>query len=215
MLKEMTLATLLLMILCLGSASHADAAPITFTFQGTGSGTVGTQSFTDSAFTISLSSDTTAIIQIGEFYRTPPASATINLAGIGTGTFTQLANVITIPDGFGAATFVGLELPANSLQLNGVTLFSATLNGYTLQGPIGPISNRPAGSGFLNAPTTLGQVQFTNYGNTLTFTATLGTPGAEPVPEPTTMLLLATGIVGGAVLRKRKPSAKADVSGRE
>ena len=117
MFKGITFFSLTLMILCLFAASPANAAPITFTFQGTGSGTVGAQSFTNSAFTISLSSDTTAIIQTGELYRTPPESATINIAGIGAGTFTQLADVITIPDAFGAATFVGLELPANSGQL--------------------------------------------------------------------------------------------------
>jgi uncharacterized protein (TIGR03437 family) len=70
------------------------AAPLTITFAGTASGTVGSSSFTNQPFTITVSSDTTAVIQgtvcCSSDFTTPPGSnTTFNITTVGSGTMTD------------------------------------------------------------------------------------------------------------------------------
>lgn len=76
--KSLCLATALVLAgPVLSAASAAYATPITYTFTGTGSGTIGTTSFTDATFTFVFTADTTAIDTSGApFYRLADVAGT-------------------------------------------------------------------------------------------------------------------------------------------
>lgn len=170
------------------SGSLCLAAPITFTFQGTGSGTVNTVPFSSASFTFTESSDTSLVTSssIPGFsinYITPFASGSIiNIAGFGTGTISTLTDVADSQD---------LVTPGNSFvafamttggDVAGRAVIFAT---YNLQSALGPISTtNPFVSNF-TISSTLGTVSFSSVSN-ITFTATT-------IPEPGTFPFMCVG----------------------
>jgi uncharacterized protein (TIGR03437 family) len=87
--RSLLLGTLFTTIAAVGSA-----APLVITFTGTASGTAGSSTFTNQQFTITVSSDSTAVVQgtpcCSADYSTPSGSpTTITLGGVGSGTLTD------------------------------------------------------------------------------------------------------------------------------
>jgi hypothetical protein len=80
-------------------ASMTFAAPITFTFSGTGSGTVNGVPFTDADYTITLLGDTTAITNPSSGLFQLETIAAINIAGVGTATITDPVEIFDNHDG--------------------------------------------------------------------------------------------------------------------
>jgi hypothetical protein len=145
------------------------AAPITFTFSGTGSGTVNGVPFTDADYTITLLGDTTAITNPSSGLFQLETIAAINIAGVGTATITDPVEIFDNHDGasLGFARGTGYTL----LHVNN-TAFAT----YALATPLGPISGLGAASlnQFTNLASTLGPITLSSS-EAVTFQASLAT----------------------------------------
>jgi hypothetical protein len=169
------------------------AVPITYTATATLSGKIGSTSFTNAAVTVTLTGDTanvtvppspfpsTSLVNIG--------TATINIAGVGTATFTDPVEVFsryTTPVGPSTqplAIIATLDNPQGTSFTGVLAVFNSAFFGYNLQTSLGPISGPGNASGtdpFATHNTTLGVLNFTTNPASATFTAT-ATQQAESV----------------------------------
>ena len=163
--------------------------PLTVIFHGIGSGTLGSETFTSSAFTFTFTSDTSLLttqLAWPNDISTPegtPASFTIDAIGSGSLTDGQAVFVNPTTDDVGIWIFSPPDF---------LTLGNSAFAIYDLSTNLGPINGTPsATSAFL--PTSIGNnelLSFTSVSN-LTFTAAVG---AHSVPEPSTL-----GMVGLAL----------------
>jgi PEP-CTERM motif len=211
-----------LAIALVGFASSVDATPITYEFSGTGSGAIGGTSFTNALVVYNGTADTanveTLLFMGFTFYAVALDGLKVNIAGVGTATILDPAEVfdfpqaIIDPDGE-IPPLPGLILGRidNPPDLGGFTgmaaLFSNSLAGYDLKTSFGPIGGI-GGVGFIEAcgtpghdpclATSRGALSFTtNIVSEGTFAATV-----HPVPEPTTLLLMGGGLT--ALVRRSR-----------
>lgn len=187
----------------------ANAVPITFTHIGVGSGTIGSNSFTDAGFTITDTGDTAARGDCTDLTISPPGScffindisASIAISGLGTfSIFTP------------TRTFVDQDLQTVGFSLAGIggqDIFigpdSPSFATYDLTTAIGPIT----GFGQLVQNQSLAGPLITSGGELLfqdgfvpqaTFQAVL----SSSIPEPSSFLLLALGLSGLAFFRRAR-----------
>jgi hypothetical protein len=185
--------SLVVPLLALAAVPIAYASPITFTFQGTASGTVGGVNFYNAWFTIIQSSDTslmsTSFNGFATAFQTPYATgASIDIGGFGAGiiiTPTYIADVQQPSNSFAAiAISTGGDVGGNS------TIF----NNYTLQSGVGPVltTTNPFIDGF-TVSSTLGTISFAVLTG-VTFTARL--PAVGPPTVPPGDLYCAAGVNG-------------------
>lgn len=183
----------------------ASAQSITYAFTGTGTGSFGGQAFTDAPFTIRVVSAAGAAptVVFPGVLNVLDLPATIDIAGVTTGA------------GFGdlVRVFVNQNLGAVGVSQNGIfgaDLFNviagsvATLSTYTLTAPFGPITGTPDAINQFSGVTVGGQtLTFTSASGVATFEA-IG--GIAAVPEPSTWLLLGSGlaVVGLVAVRRRQ-----------
>ncbi len=183
---------LAVLVLALGTTC-AMGAPITFTWDGTASGTVGMTSFVDAAFTITMTADTDSV-GTGPYYMyLVGLSTTIDVAGIGTATFTAPKQILVAPEYHG----LGFEAVGGYDYLD---MSSTAFDTYDLTTDLGPV--------FDAAPVAVGQ--FANVGSSLgditlvraydvTFNARTEDSGS--VPEPSALAFVLCGAVGAGLLR--------------
>ena len=182
---------------------------ITFTISATGSGTLGSTSFTDQIVTFTEVTDTSDITNpcLGSIYDYPcapnQAGNTVTIGGIaGTQTisgdtffFDNAINLVGISDAF-FQTYLSAEGTADGATYGMTTAFGPESAGYYTVG-----SSTLATSG--------GTLSLTSFSGDATFSAVLGSPTA--VPEPGSLgLVLVAGIplsVGLLWRRKRARSA--------
>lgn len=168
----------------------ADAAPITYTFTATVSGDVDSVSFTDALFTFVGVGDTTAVTNCGtNCWNNNITSATITLAGFGTGTLNDSTFVFIADDLAGIADFVNFDL---------LYFTAASVLGQDLASSYGPLSGTatPTGQGPFN--TSFGTITMTSLDSAGTFQASL-----NDVPEPMSIALTAAGLAALAFRRYR------------
>src|SRR5262245_61163426 len=94
-IKPIALTFAVIVVLMTVTTSKADATPITYTVQATADGQLGTSTFTNALVTLTFTGDTSTVMPGSGFinpigpvsFITAPGTATLNVAGIGTGTF--------------------------------------------------------------------------------------------------------------------------------
>jgi hypothetical protein len=190
-MNRATLAIAVLTILTL-TAAQAVAGTITYTESAVVSGSVGSTTFTDALITLSLVGDTANVTGGSGFFTNSVGTFTFNIAGVGSGSFTDamivFVNQLFVPPaaGFGDTTVGGSVLDTED------NVFGT----YDLKTAIGPITNTPFIRPDLSFGTTLGALNIQSSGNS-TFTA-------STVPEPASLLLLGSGALGLAGVVRRK-----------
>jgi PEP-CTERM motif-containing protein len=199
-----------LAILLLLGAQSASADTIVFTFQGNASGSIGNTSFTDSAFTITLTADSNSISNFTvpcapspcTIFDVPATTATISADGMST--------AITSPIGvFDNQTVAVLGLSRitgsgiSGLGMDLMDLSSPIFGTYDLSTPIGtvgPVNLGGMGSEFSCASgcviTAIGDVSMSSASQ-VTFT------DPKSVPEPNSIVLLGTGVLLVAGIRRK------------
>jgi len=171
---------------------------ITFTDITTASGTIGSTSFTSALITISAVGDTSNIQSFSGGFSINDDSASITINGLGTFPFITgtrfFVNNLNETPGFSRAT--GADL------IDGPTdpAFSSW-NMLTSIGPITGDTGQILQWTLIPVLTSGGVLVLDNaYPTDITFSAQVG----APVPEPGTLLLLATGLLGVGRFVKRK-----------
>lgn len=124
-------------VLLLGFSAVAFSNPITLTFSGLATGTLGSTSFTDAPFTVTSDGDTGSVfVTSGSIEELPAIGATIDIDGFLPASFTD-PSVWADPQGSGDIEFMDATL--NTPILAFTQLFQG-LETYQFQSSIGPIT---------------------------------------------------------------------------
>ena len=187
------------------SCSVAHATSITYSLTTTASGTFGGSPFTNAQVTLTLTGDTANVVPGPTPYTdvvVNPGTATVNVSGLGTGTFTDS---ILIVDTLSDLTIFGVPavLILDNTTNTGIVLQTGSaFTTYDLLTSLGPLSGTggvASGSAITPVfPTTAGDLTWT-VGQSLgdsTFTAVTTTP------EPGTFVLVGSGLMA-ALARRR------------
>jgi hypothetical protein len=190
---------LIIIALFLGIATTMFAGPITLTFSGVATGTLGTTSFTAQPFTVSSTGDTSAVfITPGPDYNLPAIGAVINIGGFSPATFTDATSWLD-PQGSGDMIFNDAAL---NIELLGFTKLFEGLETYQFQTSIGPISGGfpfipNIFANFQNIATSQGLLTITTTSDNV-FTAVV------PTPEPSSTWLTMAGLASVLLLRIKR-----------
>ena len=166
-------------ILVLFTAGPALCSPIVYTFEGTGSGTVGALSFFDVHITIEVFGNTLGVFREGFQEYVNPVLTDLFIPGIG------LVNVTDTTQMFSnIETGIGIGDDRTDVAL----FYLSPADGYNLKTDFGPLFNADPGAGdqFRGVRTTDGTLNLSLWEN-VTFTATV-------VPEPSTLTLWLVGL---------------------
>ena len=182
-------------LLCCCVAAEAD--PVTYTLTGTFTGTIGALSFTSDPGSITLQADTSGITdQGGGFYTNTDGVSSITLAGIGTAVF--LSSTFGAYSASYAAGFYDIS---NSFGADDYDPLDPALANYALTAPFTDTGFLLFGSPSASELTSLGELMMAgDFGSSVTFTAV----ATGPSPEPSSFILLGTGLVGFAGLARMR-----------
>jgi hypothetical protein len=201
--KTLTRAALIAALSCMLPLAAAHATPMDYTFTGTGGGTINGTAFTGT-FTFIFDGNTANIAPFGSEFILPNVGGTFSEGGT-TYTLNPIFGIIANPDpSFPRVGFF------NSDITNGLVINNNAFAGYGLGTSLGPISAPTSGdpSSFL-LPTLGGTTGFLLDGGAdrliLTADSSLTFTAAPPstVPEPSTIALLAAGILGIGLIYRR------------
>ena len=162
------------------------AVPIHYTMNGIGTGSFSGQAF-NGAFTIDLSGDTTSVTQPSPGVFFSGGTATVNIAGIGSGTFTDQIVAVSNQTGVGGISDLTIGLALDLIDAPG---FSS----YDLKSALGGITSVSSQLSPDLFPTDHGNFQLTAQSQG-TFSAV--------VPEPSSMMLAMLGLLGVVVCVRR------------
>jgi hypothetical protein len=181
--------------------ANSFGSPITFTYTGTGSGSIGGSAFGDSAFSITGLGDTTNRQTLTGGFVIDHSSASIAIVGVGSFSFVTSTrtffNEFSDLAGFSRGGALGSDLfygPATVL-----------LDGWNMLTSIGPVAGNTSLLQWALLPviTSGGQLLFNDGTAPGTFTAVVS--GSVP-DTSSTLLLLACALVGLGVLRRKLSS---------
>jgi hypothetical protein len=196
----------------LGWAAPTHASPITYTEKSIASGTLGGTTFTDALVTVTLVGDTSDVFQVIPGLFGNIGTPTLTIAGLGSATFNDpngyvaYAGPAVDADGtfpffiIAQASAPGGAATGNVTHILGIE--DNSLTGYDLQSSFDPLT--ATGFGVVHGEsysTSAGLLVFDidGGGDPVTFTAEV-----SPVPEPSSLSLLAVGSFGALGARRRR-----------
>lgn len=190
--KIAAIAATMTALVCTGSAL---AAPMKYDIKGTGSGSIGSYTFTNQSFDISFVGDAAANGRVID----PLDFATVTVAGFGTTT-------LAIPTRIGIAGTTIIYF-SRSESIGGDDLFDFRLNS-----PLTNLNSYFSITGtsvfalqqFVNVDSTLGGVTF-NASSDVIFSSS----DVTPVPEPEGYALMLSGLALLGVVARRKAAKQA------
>jgi len=149
----------ILVLITLLNTNVASAAPINYTFTGTATGIVDSAVFSNTEVTLTVSADTENVLFDGvNKYFVISSLSTVNIAGIGSGTFTRETSVFNLQAS--NYSFAGFQQENYDL----VIIDSSDLATYDLKTSFGPLSyGYLSNVGLFDIPTTMGTVVFHSY----------------------------------------------------
>ena len=177
--------------------------PISLTFSGVATGTLGTTSFTDAPFTVTSTGNTSSVfVTPGPSDNLPGIGATIDIAGFSPAIFTD-ATSWGDPEGSGDIIFNDATL---NTEILGFTRLFAGLEAYQFQNSIGPISGGfpfipNIFENFQNIPTSQGLLTITTTSANV-FTAAVATP------EPASRWLAFAGLSAVFIFGRMRRSTR-------
>jgi hypothetical protein len=206
MRSSLSLLSAAILLLAPVAAAHAD--PVTYTLTGVMSGSLNGVAFINATVTFTETADTsTAFAYEPYIYGNTDGSSTVSVSGFGTATLTDPyfgALAQSQPMSSDITGFFDID---TSFGLGPV---NTGFDGYDLTTSIGPLSGPLAYNPGTFEATTLGALTITSYGGPSTFTATVTPPPPPPpppppaVPEPSSIYLLGTGVLGIAGAARKK-----------
>ena len=186
---KLTVLILAVIALALYGTVPVHAAPITYTVLSTGSGTLGSNSFSDAQVRVSFAGDTSNVTGSG-FYTNNVGTGTVSIAGLGTATF--LDSIYAFDNQGAIAAGIGDSTAQGSI----LDTYHSAFGSYDLTTAIGPLSGGSFYRNYLGYSTNLGVLSFSAMSSSSTFTA-----GAVPLPGA--MWLFGPGLVGLAAVRRQ------------
>jgi hypothetical protein len=189
---------ILSLLVTLGPVSICGAVPVTFTYEGAGSGTLNGVSFGATTFVITAQGDTSNRTGSGP-YSIQHGTAQIQLTGLGTYSFTSLTRTFVNQ----SIQLVGFSRAPGSDLFWGPT--NAQFSNWNMLSSIGPVAGNGSLLQWTLTPaitTNAGVLVFNNGTTAATFTARL-------VPEPGSIWLVLMSITFGTLFCRAGRVARA------
>lgn len=194
-LAKMSQRFVLPLLLVCGCFCSQSSAAFSYIFNGRGSGSLGTNLFTDALFTITAQGDETQVFRVEntDVFRLDGVSALLEIDGLGSATFSFVPNLAVNQATGGTNPSVGIADPIQNRAIFFVGNVPSLVN-YELKSIFPTVTGRALTNADNAFPTNRGAFIITSA-TEASFTA---------VPEPTTSTLLALALVASFNVRRRR-----------